>query len=318
MPYGMAVLYAFLRDNSVPVRQFDFLMEYLFDSPDDVNYHDPRLTFSEQALFGMLDGKSTHKGLEDFVDKYVARIPGDARIYAFSIVAYHQFWASLLLADRLREVNPSATIVFGGPFITIKPKESFVPYGKADYWIKGNGEGPLLTLCEMTGAAEGVREAKIPGLIYYDNGRVVENPKSQTKAQDEPAPDFEGLDLSQYRYDLSVTGGQTLFIPYRISKGCPSQCSFCTGRLVDAYDVKSADKVVSELLSLSRKYGSSNFMFADASVNGSPKRLSKICDKLIQEFPSIRWYAYSRIRGFDEDLLRKVKQAGCFSLFWGR
>ena len=318
MPYGMAVIYAYLKEHIIPVRQYDFLMQYLFDSPDDVNYHDPDRTFSEEEFFNHFNRTQLHARLSAFVEKYIERIPHDAQIYAFSIVAYHQFWASLLLASQLRLINPSAKIVFGGPFITIKPAESFVPYSGADYWIKGNGEIPLLMLMKTAHTSPNPTLMKdIPGLIYRLNGQTIENPKSEMRAEDERTPDFEGLDLSRYRYDHPLTGDQTLFLPYRISKGCPSQCSFCTGRLVDRYDVKSIDKVVSELLSLSDLYGTSNFMFADASINGSPRLLSKLCDRLREIFPSIKWYAYARVRGFDPELLRKVKQAGCFSLFWG-
>jgi radical SAM superfamily enzyme YgiQ (UPF0313 family) len=317
MPYGMSVIYAFLKHHSVPVAQTDFLMEYLFDSPDDIDYHNPDRTFSQEDFFNTLKGASDHTQLRRFVEKYGPKIPSGAGIYGFSIVAYHQYWAALLLGRFIRETNPRALIVFGGPFITIRPSESFVVHGIADYWVKGNGELPLLMLHAMITGRRDVDRGSIPGLVYADNGRIVANPKSDLPAEQEFPPDFEGLDLSRYRYEHPVTGKNTFFLPYRISKGCPSLCSFCTGRLVDRYDYKSEDKAVRELKQLTATYGTNNVQFADASINGNPGQLSNICDRIAEELPDLRWYAYARVKGCSKDLLEKSKRAGCFSLFWG-
>ncbi len=264
MPYGMSVIYAFLKEHSVPVIQYDFLMEYLFSSPEDVDYHDPEKSFSEERFFSFLEGRESNPGLEAFVRKYGTRITADAGIYAFSIVAYHQFWAALLLADHIRKINPHAVIVFGGPFITIKPAESFVRFGIADYWVKGSGEVPLLMIHALISGRGDVTKDQIPGLIYLNGGRIHQSPKSEFPADAERVPDFEGLELNDYRYDHPLTGEKTFFLPYRLSKGCPSRCSFCTGRLVDRYDYKSVDKVIKELSLLTKKYGTSNFQFADS------------------------------------------------------
>lgn len=315
MPYGMAVLYAFLKNRSVPVRQHDFLMNYLFDSPEEINYHDPAFSFREEDFSAFIQGRGSHEKLERFVDKYTS-FPMNAGIYAFSIIAYHQFWASLLLGSRIRKMNPDALIVFGGPFITIKPPESYVKYETADCWIRGSGELPLLMLYQRL-LGEDISLKEIPGIAFIENGEIFQAAKSETPAELEMPPDFTGLDLDDYKYHHPITGKPTLFLPYRITKGCPSKCSFCTGRLVDKYDIKSAEKVVSEIGHLSRKYNTNTFQFADASVNGTPARLSEICDLLAKTLPDIRWYSYAKINGFSKDLLTKTKNAGCFALFWG-
>lgn len=317
MPYGMSALYAFLKEQGIPVAQFDFLMEYLFHSEEDIDYHNPGRTFSEQEFFSVLNDVGSHPSLIAFVQKYGCRIPMNGRLYGFSIVAYHQYWASLLLARHVRRANPDAVIVFGGPFITIKPVEAFVSYGVADYWVKGSGEIPLLMLHQLHVGKRGIAREKIPGIIYFEGDRLVQSPQATFPAEEECPPDFEGLDLETYRYDHPLTGRETLFLPYRISKGCPSRCSFCTGRLVDRYDLKSAEKTVSEVRTLADKYATDTFQFADASVNGSPRRLAELCDRLARDFPEIRWYSYAKVNGFTVELLKKVKRAGCFSLFWG-
>lgn len=317
MPYGMAVICAYLKSRGVQVVQYDFLMEYLFNSPDDIDFHNPDRSFSEADFLAALEGDFRDAGLKLFVEKYVSRITPQAGIYAFSIIAYHQFWASLLIAGELRRRNPACLVVFGGPFITIKPHEAFAGYGIADYWVKGSGEIPLMELYRLHQGSPEVARDRIPGLIVRNGDGLIQAPQSHLPAEEEMPPDFAGLALDQYRYDHPVTGEETLFLPYRISKGCTSRCSFCTGRLVDQYDGKSVDKVVREVKALSEAYGATTFQFADASINSHPKRLAEICDRFVATFPELRWYSYARVNGFDPSLLRKVHQAGCFSLFWG-
>ncbi len=318
MPYGMAVLYAYLRQNGVPVAQFDFLMEYLFRAPRDLNYHDPEKSFSDEDFFSHLNEGRHNRQLERFARKYGERLPIGAPVYAFSVVAYHQFWASLVLARFIKDRNPGAVTVFGGPFITIKPARMFEPYqAHVDYFVQGSGEEPLLAIYRHVIHHGPGTPLQVPGLLRKANGGLVAGERAGFPAREEPPPDFAGLDLEVYRYDHPVTGKQALFLPYRLSKGCPSRCSFCTGRLVDDYDVKPVDKAVRELKFLAQKYETTDFMFADASINGHPGRLEELCSALITEFPDINWYAYARLRGCSPQLLAKMRKAGCFSLFWG-
>ncbi len=317
LPYGMAVLYAFLKEHGVVVSQTDLLLEYLFEAPGEIDVHNPERGFSTEDFLAALHGFGAHSGLRDFMEKYGGRLASPAGMVAFSIVGYPQFWASLLLAAHLRRVNSRLVIVFGGPYITIKPPEAFTRFGLADYWVKGSGELPLLLLYRRYQGKISIRSEEIPGLVHIQNGRLVVNPPSRLPAEEERAPDFEGLDLDRYRYDHPVTGEKTLFLPYRLSKGCPSRCTFCTGRLVDRYTCKSVEKVARELEFLAGKYRNPHFMFADASVNGNPQRLSEICERLQRNLPAIRWYGYVKVNGLSQTLLERVKRAGCFSLFWG-
>jgi radical SAM superfamily enzyme YgiQ (UPF0313 family) len=319
MPYGMGVLYAFLKARGVPVAQYDFLMDYLYDDPEAIDFHNRENSFTENDFFGVLEGRGPgHEGLCGFAGKYGSMLPSDGKIYAFSIIAYHQFWASLLLARHIKRVNHQAVVVFGGPFITIRPIESFVVYGQADYWIRGNGETPLLRLYQAClPAPDEEKIGRIPGIVYIRDGAVIRNPRSRCSAEEEPPPDFEGLDRERYTYDHPEAGAGALFLPYRTSKGCPTGCSFCTGRLVDRYSTKSARKIVNELSFLSERYRTKAFMFTDASVNGNESLLSDVCESIADTIPGARWYAYARMEGCSPRLLERMRKAGCFSLFWG-
>ena len=74
MPYGMSVIYAFLKEHSVPVVQYDFLMEYLFGDDNGIDYHNADKTFSERDFFEVLKGNGSQNALQAFADNY-ARPP---------------------------------------------------------------------------------------------------------------------------------------------------------------------------------------------------------------------------------------------------
>jgi hypothetical protein len=317
LPYGMAVLHAYLKTRGIPVQQHELLAAYLHHSPKDPDYHNPEQGFSQEEYLDCLQGRRNGGRLDDFAAKYADKLPDTAAIYAFSIMAYPQYWASLLLARRLKRRNPGSLIVFGGPYITIKPNAELAAYGGADLWIKGNGETPLAVLYQMSQKAGGIVPREVPGACYLSDGKLHQNPPARLPAQDECAPDFGGLDLQSYRMRHPVSGRNALFLPYRITKGCVSRCSFCTGRLVDGFESKPLEKIVTELERLARDYHSRDFMFCDASINADPALLAGLCRRLSKALPGMSWYAYARVQGFSRRLLWDARRAGCFSLFWG-
>ncbi len=317
LPYGMAVLYAYLKDRGVPVSQHDLLAVYLHGAPDDPNYHSREHGFSQEEYLDLLHGRASSGRLEDFAAKYADRLPGGAAIYAFSIMAYPQYWASLLLARCIKRREPGALIIFGGPYVTIKPITELAAFGCADLWIRGNGEEPLATLHRMISDRGSVTPAEVPGACFLSAGHLRESPPARLPAPEEYAPDFDGLDLDDYRMRHPVTGRDALFLPYRITKGCASRCSFCTGRLVDDFERKPLEKILAELDGLARAYRSRDFVFCDASINADPDQLSRLCGRLPDVMPGMSWYAYARVQGFSHRLLALARSSGCFSLFWG-
>ncbi|MFH1057512.1 MAG: radical SAM protein [Pseudomonadota bacterium] len=316
-PYGMAVLCAHLKACGIPVRQHDLLPIYLHHSPQDPDFHSPAHGFGQAEYLDHLQGRRASARLAAFAAKYADPLPRPAPAYAFSIMAYPQYWAALLLAQRLRRLAPKALIVFGGPFITIQAQLDPLTTGLVDLWLRGSGEAPLALLGRMLAGPDKLDLARLPGAWFRQGDQERQNPPASLPAAKECIPDFSGLDLSEYRLLHPATGRQTLFLPYRISKGCVSRCSFCTGRLVDEFGCKPPDKVVGELKTLAETYGSRDFVFCDASVNANPALLAQICRRLAAELPGMSWYAYARVSGFSAKLLALARRSGCFSLFWG-
>jgi hypothetical protein len=317
LPHGPAVLSAFLREHGLAVALLDLLPDYLDDNDPAVDFHDPGRTFTEDQFRDHLRGNRSSERLARFTERYGRAIPAGANIHAFSIVSYHQFWAALLLAGFLKRERPGSTIVFGGPFVTLKPREFLVAHGGADYWVKGSGERPLLELARRLRHRARPDDPAMAGVIAAAAPDASGSSARPFAAAAERLPDFTGLDLDRYRYDHPRTGPGSLFVPYRTSKGCPSACAFCTGRLVDRYDRKPVNRIANDLAALVDRYHTKNFMFTDASINGDPRMLAALCRRIGTELPGLNWYAYARVKGLTAALMDLMRQAGCFGLFWG-
>ncbi len=114
---------------------------------------------------------------------------------------------------------------------------------------------------------------------------------------------------------------QGFFLPNIIqtTRGCPFNCEFCTvtkffGR---SYRHKSHAQVVREIEAMDRdRFRGNEVFFCDDNIVANRNFLIKMCDD-VTPF-KINWYAQSTAAVADDDeVLRKMEQAGCKVLFVG-
>ncbi len=114
---------------------------------------------------------------------------------------------------------------------------------------------------------------------------------------------------------------QGFFLPNIIqtTRGCPFNCEFCTvtkffGR---SYRHKSHAQVVREIEAMDRdRFRGNEVFFCDDNIVANRSFLMRMCDD-ITPF-KINWYAQSTAAVADDDeVLRKMEQAGCKVLFVG-
>ena len=114
---------------------------------------------------------------------------------------------------------------------------------------------------------------------------------------------------------------QGFFLPNIIqtTRGCPFNCEFCTvtkffGR---SYRHKSHAQVVKEIEAMDRdRFRGNEVFFCDDNIVANRNFLMRMCDD-VTSF-KINWYAQSTAAVADDDeVLRKMEQAGCKVLFVG-
>lgn len=159
----------------------------------------------------------------DFVNKQgnvASRISTakDADIVGISIKSF-TLDESVMIAKKIRALHPAATIIAGGPHIIVDGYNFMQDHAVFDLAVKGEAE--LVFQDIVSGAAPHA----IEGVIYRENGTVIENPTKKWIA------DLDALPFPRYDdFDSVNTNGVIKPIdnwPLVTSRGCPYSCSYC-------------------------------------------------------------------------------------------
>ena len=229
---------------------------------------------------------------------------------------------SLKVSNLAKEVDPSILTVMGGPHVTLVPKEFLEEERSVDIAVTGEGE---YTMLDIAHHFEGKKQlSEIQGIAYRQNGKVMVNqPRPFIKDLDElPYPAYHLVDMEHY---LTSKMGYRSFrdraISMITSRGCPFNCCFCsvhlhTGR---GFRAHSPDYVIKHIQYVVEKFKVKNIFFEDDNLTFDLDRFEAICDGIIQNKIKIGWETPNGVRAdcLNLNLLKKMKQSGCQSVFFG-
>lgn len=205
-------------------------------------------------------------------------------------------------------------LVLGGPHVGAVRKEALEDTG-VNFAVKFEGEYTLIELLEEL-HKESPDFNKIEGLLWCSNGKIAENPdRPFIKDLDSlPFPDYDIFGIERY------TCFSQRALSLITSRGCPFGCNYCSVRLSmgQNFRSRSAQNVVEEIEYFYR-HGWTNFDINDDCFTLDKRRAEEICDLIIEKNLKIRFQLYNGIRvdTVNPQLLKKMKQAGCFLISYG-
>jgi radical SAM superfamily enzyme YgiQ (UPF0313 family) len=180
-------------------------------------------------------------------------------------------------------------------------------------------------MLELVGALEeraprGLKE--IRGIAFAKNGQtIITAPRPLIQDLDSlPFPARHLLPMEEYfaatRENPLIAGEVhkrwTIMIT---SRGCPYDCVFCSIHTVmgKQWRGRSPENVVDEIEEVVRTYHIEQIDFFDDNMTLDRKRMQNICDLIIKRKLHVEWQTPNGIRAdtLDENLLRKMKKAGC-------
>jgi len=216
------------------------------------------------------------------------------------------------IADLVREQNPSASIVLGGPLSwSVSPSRLMEMVENIDYVVQHEGEQTFLELIQTLWNGGDLRSVR--GVVFRKDGSIVETM---------PRPVLKEQELSQPIWELMgiPSPGRLPVLPVETSRGCPYNCAYCSE--VDYWGkpvrYRTSDGVVEELRHNAEKLGITTFRFSDACFSAPPARSAEVCDAIyegcINDDIEVRWTSYARIDNLDYSLLEKMKRCGCVAL----
>ncbi|MBZ9637409.1 B12-binding domain-containing radical SAM protein [Clostridium sp. FP1] len=222
---------------------------------------------------------------------------------------YNESWkAQKIICSLIKQVLPEVKIFAGGAFATFC-YEDILNESETDYVIRGEGEYPVLDLCNIIFGKAQLNIMSVSGIVYkkMDNEICInENMKRIEDLDQLPFPDRELVDIEKY------------LLPYTIStaRGCPGACIFCSSRAFWGKKVyiRSAKSVFNELMYLYDKYGATVFYITDDTFTASSKRVFEFCKMIKETKINFVWGCESRADIITEELMKELSDSGCKKL----
>ncbi len=225
--------------------------------------------------------------------------------------------AALEIARLLKQTSPDRSIIMGGAHVTLLPEETLHSAPEIDVIVRGEGDFSLIEYMEALGEGRPVKD--IPGLSYSIDGNILHT-------QDrEPLLDMDSLPFPAYHllpwhcYRLHPPHGRSMPLAAVVtSRGCPYRCAYCSKPVFGKkFRAQSAERVVAELAYLKDRFGVKEIAFYDDSFTIDKKRVHEIAEKILRTDLKLTWTCETRVNLVDPDLLRHMKQAGCYSVAYG-
>ena len=230
---------------------------------------------------------------------------------AISLNSSSQIIAGLTLGFLLKKYTKAHVNIGGNFFGRVKDELlNRVEFSKfCDSISIEEGEGPIVEVARFINGEIPIE--KVPNLVYFKDKKAFETPKMCPTKQN----DMENINLDNY--DLSAYFAPKIVMPFQTSRGCYwGKCTFCDQDFGMHYNVKSIDKVISQMKELKEKYKITHYEFIDESV--SPTYLKDLSTELLKTDINPSFFLDARLESaFSEDVFKKASEAGLKMILWG-
>lgn len=223
---------------------------------------------------------------------------------------------ALETAQVVKETLPDSIVVMGGYHPTFNFIETLEDEN-VDIVIRGEGEYIMLNLVQALENQSSLHDVK--GIVFEDKNskEIVVNPEAPLiQDLDElPFPALNLLPMKKYLL-LDMDTHMTTMITTR---GCPMQCSFCSSAAMHGKKIRerSVENIVDEIEYLNTNYDIDTIAFMDDTFTLKKRKVMAICDEILKRNIEIMWGCTSRVDTLNEKLLKKMKEAGCITIFIG-
>jgi len=242
--------------------------------------------------------------LQSFVDDFKPHMVG---VTAVTMT----FDNAIEVVKDIKQIDTSILTVMGGPHVSFCAEETLKQHPELDIVVIGEGDR---TIAELAGAVENSLSFEtINGIVYRNGSDIIRSKPRKTLVDVNllPLPARHLLPLQRYR-------ALGMAISMTTSRGCPFKCIFCVGRKMVGAKVRYREphKVVDEIQFLTT-LGFNQINIADDLFTANKKHCIAICDEMIKRNIKVKWTSFARVDTVSEDVLSKMKAAGCTAVSFG-
>jgi radical SAM superfamily enzyme YgiQ (UPF0313 family) len=291
IPLGIASLAAYLREKGFGVGVLDC----------------PALAIDSDEIFKIITDK-------------------DPAVIGFSTTTYSLLRA-VELADNIRNKLPTKLTVIGGSHANVAGIETSKQYDAFDIVSYGlDGEYIINDILNKYSEKDFNRNnflqdfktlEEIKGIIFRKNNEIIRNsPREVIENLDElPMPARDLFPMENY-IPLPNQYKRLPLTNMVVIRGCPYFCTFCDQAGTGARR-RSPKRVIEEMKDCVEKYGVKEISFWDDTMSDHKKWMNEFLDLLIEADLDLIWSCYAAVNTVDEDLIKKMRKAGCWNIFFG-
>lgn len=231
----------------------------------------------------------------------------------------HNAPTAYAVARESKQRLPDTPVIMGGSHCTVFPDAPLRDSPDVDIAVIGEAEDRIVAIVEAL--YHNCTIGTIPGLVLRDPARDQwsTGPLLPQHHLDQlPFPARHLFDNSSYTpfpdqiRQLPVTNLMT-------TRGCSwRKCKFCFegGKYMPHYRRRSPENVVQEFIDV-HMHGFRGVAIWDDNFCISERWVATFCDLLRREKLDMSWTCYGRVDTVSADMLRALKSAGCFSIYFG-
>ena len=245
---------------------------------------------------------------QDFAEEIKKRQPDVVGITSSTLT----YQSGVKLAKVAKQVCPNCITLAGGPHVTFWDDKALEECPELDVVVRREGENTVLELVQRIEAGKSYYD--VVGTTTRKDGKIVRNPDR---------PYIEDLDSlpfpARHLWPMDKLREYENILYLTTSRGCVYWCEFCaTVRMHGRkYRMRSPKNVVDKLEFLHKTYGATTFTFCDDAFTVDQARTEEFCNEILARGLKIKWNCGTRVDMLTRELLQKMKDAGCISVWFG-
>src|SRR3989344_1476246 len=217
-----------------------------------------------------------------------------------------------------KTLNEQVKIVIGGPHPTVFFTSCLKDCPDANFLLYGEAEISFVNLLNYL--ENNLDLSEIKGLVFRKDERIIINPKQEfiQNLDEIPYPARDLLPMEKYRPAPTYFKKLPSYL-ILASRGCPFRCAFCSKISGTKYRAHSIERVINEIKILLDEYGAKDIIFRDDTFTINRSFVFDLCKKIKEDGLNKRmeWSCMTRVNLVDLELLKTMKEAGCWSIHYG-
>ncbi|HRY28818.1 MAG TPA: radical SAM protein [Elusimicrobiota bacterium] len=217
------------------------------------------------------------------------------------------------IAEKIKERFPKTVVCVGGPHAGAVPGETLEEFPGFDFAVCGEGEHLLRRLLDVLGDEKALE--KLPGVVTRGKKDYAWTPIEDLDPL--PFPAWEEFDLTKYPGTYPHRTRQEL--PMIVGRGCPFRCTFCCRALGDDNRRRSVRSVLAEIEHNVERFGCESVAFMDETFVLPGKWMDEFLSTYMKRglHKKVSWSCSTRVSQITPDFLRRMREAGCYYIFYG-